>query len=208
MRILKNDLDKLLEGGFIVQVRNTEWVSLVVIVPNKGGKWRVCVNYYALNQVTKKDMQPLPHIDEFLVDVAGHNQYTFCNGYNGYHHVKIHNNDILKTTFTTPWRTFAYLQMPFGLCNVGGTFQRVQMHIFWPYISRFIRVYLNDFDVYSDKHLHLDHVRIAFKRLTEHGCSLSPEKCRLGFKEGPLLGHIVYSGGCTLTRTKSSASKN
>jgi hypothetical protein len=37
--ILKAKLDKLLEGGFIVQVKNTEWVSHVVIVPKKGGKW-------------------------------------------------------------------------------------------------------------------------------------------------------------------------
>ena len=44
MKILKDELDKLLEGGFIVQVHNTEWVPLVVIVPKKGGKWRVCVN--------------------------------------------------------------------------------------------------------------------------------------------------------------------
>lgn len=195
MRILKDELDKLLEGGFIVQVRNTEWVSPVVIVPKKGGKWRVCVNYRALNQVTKKDRQPLPHIDELLDDVADHDRYTFCDGYSGYHQVKIHNDDVLKTTFTTPWGTFAYLRMPFGLCNAGGTFQRVQMHIFGPYIGRFIRVYLDDFAVYSDRHLHLNHVKIAFKRLTEHGCSLSPEKCRLGFEEGPLLGHIVFGGG-------------
>ena len=195
MQILKNELDRLLEGGFIIQVHNTEWVSPVVIVPKKGGKWRVCVNYRALNQVTKKDRQPLPHIDELLDDVAGHAFYTFCDGYSGYHQVKIHKDDILKTTFTTPWGTFAYLRMPFGLCNAGGTFQRVQMKIFGPYIGRFIRVYLDDFAVFGDRHLHINHVRAAFKRLTEHGCSLSPEKCRLGFEEGPLLGHIVFSGG-------------
>jgi hypothetical protein len=37
--ILKAELDRLLEGGFITQVKNTEWISLVVIVPKKGGKW-------------------------------------------------------------------------------------------------------------------------------------------------------------------------
>jgi hypothetical protein len=122
MRILKDELDKLLEGGFITQVRNTEWVSPVVIVPKKGGKWRICVNYRALNQVTKKDRHPLPHIDELLDNVAGHDLYTFCDGYSGYHQVKIHEEDILKTTLTIPWGTFAYLRMPFGLCNAGGTF--------------------------------------------------------------------------------------
>lgn len=95
MQILKNELDKLLEGGFIIQVRNTEWVSPIVIVPKKGGKWRVCVDYRALNRVTKKDRQPLPHIDELLDDVAGHDLYTFCDGYSGYHQVKIHEDNVL-----------------------------------------------------------------------------------------------------------------
>ena len=135
----------------------------------------MCVNYRALNQVTKKDRQPLPHIDELLDDVAGHDFYTFCDGYSGYHQVRIHRDDVLKTTFTTPWGTFAYLRMPFGLCNAGGTFQRVQTKIFGPYIGQFIIVYLDDFAVFGDRHLH-NHVRAAFKRLTEHGCSLSPEK--------------------------------
>lgn len=44
-------------------------------------------------------------------------------------------------------------------------------------------------------HLHINHVCATFKRLTEHMFSLSPEKCKRGFEEGPLLGHIVFNGG-------------
>jgi hypothetical protein len=61
----------------------------VVIVPKKGGKWRICVNYKALNLVTKKDCQPLPFIDELLDEIAGNEIYTFCDGYSGYHQIKI-----------------------------------------------------------------------------------------------------------------------
>jgi hypothetical protein len=97
--ILRNELDKLLEGGFITQVRNTERVSPIVIVPKKGGKWRVCVNYRALNQVTKKDRQPLLHINELLDNVVDHDLYIFCDGYSGYHQVRIHEENVLKITF-------------------------------------------------------------------------------------------------------------
>jgi hypothetical protein len=106
--ILKAELDRLLEGGFITQVKNTEWVSPMDIVPKKGGKWRICVNYKALNLVTKKDRQTLPFIDELLDEVAGNEFCTFCDGYSGYHQIKIRDEDILKTTFTTPWGTYAF----------------------------------------------------------------------------------------------------
>jgi hypothetical protein len=81
----------------------------------KNGKWQICVNYKALNAVTKKDRQYFLFIDDLLDDVAGHEMYSFFNGYSGYHQISVHPNDVLKTTFTMPWGTFAYLRMPFGL---------------------------------------------------------------------------------------------
>jgi hypothetical protein len=174
----------------------------MVIVPKKGGRWRVCVDYRALNRVTKRDRQPLSFIDELLDNVTGYDFYSFFDGYSGYHQVKIHQDDILKTTFTTPWGTYAFLCMPFGLCNTGGTFQRVQLKVFDPYIDKFIQVFLDDFAVYGDRKLHLSHIRTAFQRLAEHRCSLSPEKYKLGFEEGPLLGHIVFMGGIKVDPTK------
>jgi hypothetical protein len=177
-------------------------LSPVVIVPKKWGRWKVCVDYRAPNKVTKRDRQPLPFIDELLDSVAGHEFYSFFDGYSGYHQVKIHQDGILKTTFTTPWGTYAFLRMPFGLCNAGGTFQRVQLKVFGPYIGKFIRVFLDDFAVYGDRKLYLSHVRTAFQRLAEHICSLSPEKCKLGFEEGPILEHIVFIGGIKVDPTK------
>jgi hypothetical protein len=48
--------------------------------------------------------------------------YTFCDGYSGYHQIKIRDEDVLKITFTIPWGMYAYLRMLFGLCNASGTF--------------------------------------------------------------------------------------
>jgi len=113
----------------------------------------------------------------------------FCDGYAGYHQIKVHKDSVLYTTFTTPWGTFAYLRMPFSLCNAEGTFQRVQLKNFGPYIRQFICVYLNDFVVYGDRIDHIQQVKAAFWKLHKHGCSLFLEKCRVNFEEGPLLGH-------------------
>jgi len=83
--MVKEELDKLLEAGFIRHVETTEWVSPVVLALKKNDKLRVCVNYKVLNKITKKDRYPLPFCEEILEEVAGHEMYTFGEGYKGYH---------------------------------------------------------------------------------------------------------------------------
>ncbi len=58
--MVKKELDKLLEAGFIKLMETIKWVAFVVSALKKNGKLRVCVNYKALNKVTKKDQYPLP----------------------------------------------------------------------------------------------------------------------------------------------------
>eukprot|EP00253_Pinus_taeda_P019666 PITA_19666 len=69
--IVKEELQKLLNAGFIYPISDSEWVSPLVIVPKKNGKWRVCVDYRALNKATQKDHFPLPFIDQVLDNLAG-----------------------------------------------------------------------------------------------------------------------------------------
>jgi hypothetical protein len=135
--MVKEELDKLLEAGFIKLVETIEWVSLVVLALKKNGKLRICINYKALNKITKKDRYLLPFCEEILEEVAGHEMYTFGDGYKGYHQVKISPEDQLKTMFTTPWGTFYYTIMPFSLCNAPGTFQHLMNKVFEPFVGLF-----------------------------------------------------------------------
>jgi hypothetical protein len=193
--MVKEEFDKLLEAGFIRPVETTEWVSPVVLALKKNGKLRVCVNYKALNKVTKKDRYPLPFCEEILEEVAGHEMYTFGDGYRGYHQVKIALEDQLKTTFTTPWGTLCYTVMPFGLCNAPGTFQRLMNKVFDPFLGLFLQVFIDDFGVYSDRTSHLAKLELVFQRLDSSGVTLSPEKTTIGFSEGKMVGHIVSKDG-------------
>jgi len=87
--MVKEELNKLLEARSIRLVETTEWVSLVVLALKNNGKLRVCVNYKAFNKITKKDRYPLPFCEEILEEIAGHEMYTFEDGYKSYHQVKI-----------------------------------------------------------------------------------------------------------------------
>jgi len=81
MTMVKEELHKLLEAGFIRPMETIKWVYPVVLALKKNGKLRVCVNYKALNKVTKKDRYPLPFCEEILEEIAGHEMYTLRDGY-------------------------------------------------------------------------------------------------------------------------------
>jgi hypothetical protein len=87
--ILKEELQKLLNAGFIYPISDIEWVSPLVIVPKKNGKWRVCVDYRALNKATQKDHFPLPLIDQVLDSLSGKKFFSFLDCFNGYNQIKI-----------------------------------------------------------------------------------------------------------------------
>ena len=124
--MVKENIDQLLEAGFIYPVVNSEWVSPIVVVPKKVGvdgktKIRVCQDFRKLNASTKKDYFPIPFTNIILDHVSGHECYSFLDGFSGYNQVFIRPEDQLKTTFTTEWGTFTFNRMPFGLCNAPRT---------------------------------------------------------------------------------------
>jgi hypothetical protein len=52
---MKYDIDKLLVRGFIQLVQEVIWLSLIVAIPKKNGKLRICVDFKKLNATMKKD---------------------------------------------------------------------------------------------------------------------------------------------------------
>jgi hypothetical protein len=147
--ILKEELQKLHNAGFIYPISDSEWVSPLVIVPKKNRKWRVCVDYRALNKATQKDHFLLPFIDQVLDSLSGKKFFSFLDGFSGYNQIKIAPQDQDKTTFTSPWGTFSYRVLPFGLCNAPTTFQRVVIGIFSDMINDSMKIFMDDFTPYG-----------------------------------------------------------
>ncbi len=87
--IVKHDIDKLLVARFIKLIEEATWLSPIVIMLKKNGKLRICVDFRKLNVATKKDPCLLPIIDEVINIVAGHEVYTFLDGFFGYHQISI-----------------------------------------------------------------------------------------------------------------------
>ncbi|GJW24219.1 reverse transcriptase domain-containing protein [Tanacetum coccineum] len=107
--------------------------------------WRVCIDYRELNDATRKDHFPLPFMDQMLERLAGNEFYCFLDGFSGYFQIPIDPQDQEKTTFTCPYGTISYHRMPFGLCNVPGTFQRCMVAFFHDMIEKTMEVFMDDF---------------------------------------------------------------
>eukprot|EP00253_Pinus_taeda_P033956 PITA_33956 len=127
--IVKEELQNLLDAGFIYPISNSEWVSPLVLVPKKNGKWRIYVDYQELNKATKKDHFPLSLIDQVLDGLVGKKFFSFLDGFSGYNQIQISPKDQDNTTFTCPWGTYAYRVLQFGLCNAPTNFKRAVFHL-------------------------------------------------------------------------------
>lgn len=127
------------------------------------------------------------------------------DGYLGYNQVLVKEEDQYKTTFTKKWDTMAYKRMPFGLSNVGATFQRAMDMAFKGLIHKLVLIYL-DATVFSKKvDEHLAHLKQVFESCREYGISLNPKKCIFVVYEGKLLRHIVSKQGITIDPKRVSA---
>ena len=87
--IVKEEIQKFLKAGFIYPISDNEWVSPLVIVPKKNGKWRVCVDYRELSKATQKDHFPLPFIDQVLDTLSGKKFFSFLEGFSEYNQIQI-----------------------------------------------------------------------------------------------------------------------
>jgi hypothetical protein len=87
-------------------------------------------------------------MDEVLKNVGGHKAYLFIDGFLGYHHIKIAQEDRQKTTFVIEWGSYHYIVMSFRLKNEPTIFSRVVIAAFKEFIHQFIKVYLDDWTVY------------------------------------------------------------
>src|SRR3954462_14096523 len=101
-------------------------------------------------------------------------------------------SDQLSTSFTTPYGTFCYVTMPFGLKNTGATYQRTMQHCLHDQSGRNVHAYVDDIAVMSKKSSDLiSDLKETFDNLRKYNMMLNPKKCVFGVPAGKLLGFIV-----------------
>jgi hypothetical protein len=113
---IAKEISKLLKAAFIKEVIHTKWVANPVLVPKINTKVLcMCVDYTGLNKACPKDPFPLPRVDQVIDSTAGSEYHQ--DAYSGYHQIKMKESDQLATLFVTPYGTYCYVTMLFGLKN-------------------------------------------------------------------------------------------
>ena len=184
---VRQHIDEMLEAGAI-RPSNSPWCNAVVLVCKKDGGLCFCIDFRKLNAKTKKDSYPLPCIQETLDSLFGARVFSTLDLKSGFWQIMMDEDSKQYTAFTVGNLGFFKCErMPFGLCNVPATFQRLIQSCQGELNLTYCLIYLDDVIIYAkDEEEHLDRLRTVFERFRRDNLKLKPSKCNL-FKKGDYL---------------------
>ena len=201
----KRQIEEYLAKGWI-EPSSSPFGAPILFVPKKNGQLRMCVDYRALNKATIKNRYPLPRIEDLFDKLRHATVFTSLDLAQGYHQIRITEEDVPKTAFRTPYGHYQWRVLSFGLTNAPATFQRLMNDVFRPYLDEFVLVYLDDILIFSkDKDQHSRHLHIVLDLLRRHQLYAQPSKCQFFRDEVTYLGHIVGKGGLRVDPKKVAA---
>ena len=198
--LIDEHIDLMLEHK-IIEPSTSPWAAAVLMIPKKSldGKpsWRFCLDYRALNKVTKRQAYPLPKIDDALASLSGNKYFTCLDATSGYWNIPMRTEeDRDKTSFNCHRGSFRFLRMPFGLQNAPSQFQAFMDHALRGLNFRIALIFLDDVLVYSkDFASHIRDIGLVLDCLRKAGLQLKAKKCQIGADQVAYLGHVVSSMG-------------
>ena len=190
---VKAEIDKLLEAG-VIRESDSSWSAPIVVVPKGDGGKRLCIDYRALNAITRTFIWPMPRVEDILAKLGKAKFFTTLDLRSGYHHIALDKESIKKTAFCTPFGKYEYLKVPFGLAQAPSYFQKLMNKVLNG--LNFAFAYLDDIIIFSNTaEEHLKHIQIIINRLRTAQLKLKKSKCSFFKKELYYLGHLLTTEG-------------
>ena len=190
---VKEEIDKLLEAG-VIRESHSSWSAPIVVVPKGDGGKRLCVNYRALNAITRTYVWPMSRVEDIFSELGKAKFFTTLELRSGYHHIALDQDAIKKTAFVTPFGKYEYMKVPFSLVQAPAYFQNVTNRVLNG--LHFTLDYLDDVIIFSEtEEQHLKHIQIVLTMLKQANLKLKNSKCTFFKKELHYLGHILTTDG-------------
>ena len=193
---VRTHVNDMLQAGAI-RPSSSPWCNVVVVVWKKDGGLRFCIDFRKLDARTNKDSYPLPCIQEMLESLEGSRIFSSFDFKLGFWQVEMDEASKQYTAFTVGSLGFFECEcMPFGLCNVPATFQRLMQNCLSELNLTYCLIYLDDVITFStDEDDHLCHMRVIFDRFRVEHLQLKPSKCSLFCDEIIFFAHHVTNDG-------------
>ncbi|GBG91621.1 hypothetical protein CBR_g52655 [Chara braunii] len=205
---LRRQIDDMIDRGWI-RPSESELGAPVLFVPKKGGKLRMCIDYRGLNRITRKNVYPLPRIDDLLDAAGGCKVFSKIDLKSGYHQIEVDPSDQHKTAFKTRDGLYEFIVMPFGLTNAPATFQSLMDKVLRHQLNKFVVVYLDDILIFSKSmEEHVKHLEEVLQVLKDAQLHLNLERSEFGRDNVIYLGHRLSASGLEPEATKVEVIRN
>ena len=196
--IIKEQIDTLLQQE-VIEPAQSPWASNVVIVQKKDGKFRMCIDYRSVNDVTRKDSYCTARVDTALDALSGSAWFSTLDLRSSYHQILVEESDRDKTAWICKFGQFRYRRMPFGLCNSGATFQRLIDLVLSGIAYVSCLAYIDDIIIFSRSiPEHLERLSIVLQRISDAKLKCRPDKCVFLRTSVEFLGHLVSNEGVAI----------
>ena len=203
----EKQIKEMLENG-VIKPSTSPWSSPIVLV-QKNGDMRFCVDYCKLNEITVSDSHPLPLISDLLDSVKDAQYFSLLDLRSGYWQIPVAPEDRAKTAFVTQNGLYEFTRMPFGLKTAPATFQRAMEVILSGLTFEICLCYLDDVIIFG-KNLreHNDHLSTVLTRFRSHNLRVKLAKCVFASLQVTYLGHCINQHGVSPDPAKVEAVKN
>jgi len=202
-------MEKMLDKG-VIRSSNSPWLAPAILVPKKSPdgtpKYRFCVDFRALNSVTKFDSYPLPVFEEATASLHGSKYFTALDCLSGFWQVPIKEEHRERTGFTVPSGHYEFNRLPFGLYNSPSNFQRLMDVVLKNLLGTQCLIFLDDLIVFS--HIadeHAQQFEEVLHRFDEANLQLHPGKCVIAQPEVHYLGYVWSEKGVAASPDKVKA---
>jgi transposase InsO family protein len=204
----KLKLEEMVRQGVISQVAEaTDWCSGMVTVVKPSGDIRICVDLTGLNKAVRREVYPMPAVDDSIALLSGSKIFSKLDANSGFWQIDLCEDSRKLTTFLTPFGRFCFNRLPFGISSAPEIFSRAMSRLLCNIEN--VICHMDDILIHGkDRESHDKTLNLVLKRLTEAGLTLNDQKCEIGRTTVKFLGHIIDSQGISPDPSKISAISN
>ena len=188
-------LQEMLDND-IIRPSTSPWNSPIILVKKKDNTMRFVCDFRSLNDSTKKDTYPLPHLRDVIDKMHGAKYWTTLDAASAYWSMPLAEEDKEKTAFSVPRGKFEFNVTPYGLCNAGASYQRMMDVTLSGLPPDQALAFMDDTAIYSKTfEEHLDNIESVFTRLRQSGVTLRLAKCVFASPQVDFLGYELSERG-------------